>query len=168
MQEVLDIKGRLTLQKCNAAGEVFEEIKVNNSIVLTGRDLVAKLFAGVKGAKPVSHVAVGKGDATANVESMTGLQAELFRKKLQALDATSLADTKVDSKSRKIMTLKAELDFQEPPPNADGKPHLLTEAGLFNAADPTDANGVMYNRVVFPSISKTTDFKLTLIWEIIF
>ena len=40
----------------------------------------------------------------------------------------------------------------------------LTEAGLFNAA----AAGVMYNRVVFPPINKTADFKLTLIWEIIF
>lgn len=168
MQEVLDIKGRLTLQKRNASGEVFEEIKAPNSIVLTGRDLVAKLFAGVSGARPVSHVAVGKGDATNDVESMDGLQAELFRKKLQPLEPTSLADTKLDDKTRKIITLKAELDFQEPPPNADGKPHLLTEAGLFNSADASDTSGVMYNRVVFPSISKTSDFKLTLIWEIIF
>jgi hypothetical protein len=27
---------------------------------------------------------------------------------------------------------------------------------------------VMYNRVVFPVISKSADFKLTLIWEILF
>jgi hypothetical protein len=67
-----------------------------------------------------------------------------------------------------MVTLRAELDFQEPPPNADDSPHLLTEAGLFTSDDPADATGVMYNRVVFPVISKTTDFKLTLIWEIIF
>ena len=38
----------------------------------------------------------------------------------------------------------------------------LTEAGLF-----TEDN-VMYNRVVFLPINKTSDFQLTLIWEIVF
>lgn len=40
----------------------------------------------------------------------------------------------------------------------------LTEAGIFNSED----GGVMYNRVVFPEISKTDKFTLSLIWKISF
>ena len=40
----------------------------------------------------------------------------------------------------------------------------LTEAGIFNS----DNGGVMYNRVVFPEISKTDKLTLSLIWKISF
>ncbi len=40
----------------------------------------------------------------------------------------------------------------------------LTEAGIFNSED----GGVLYNRVVFPEISKTDKFTLSLIWKISF
>lgn len=40
----------------------------------------------------------------------------------------------------------------------------LTEAGIFNS----DNEGVMYNRVVFPEISKTDKLTLSLIWKISF
>jgi hypothetical protein len=41
---------------------------------------------------------------------------------------------------------------------------ILTEAGIFNSEN----GGVMYNRVVFPEISKTDKFTLSLIWKISF
>jgi hypothetical protein len=40
----------------------------------------------------------------------------------------------------------------------------LSEAGIFN----DESAGVMYNRVVFPEISKTDKFTLSLIWKISF
>jgi hypothetical protein len=40
----------------------------------------------------------------------------------------------------------------------------LTEAGIFNS----DNGGVMYNRVVFPEITKTDKLTLSLIWKISF
>jgi hypothetical protein len=40
----------------------------------------------------------------------------------------------------------------------------LTEAGIFNSEE----GGVLYNRVVFPEISKTDKFTLSLIWKISF
>lgn len=152
--EFLDMKGRLTLQKRNAANQVYEEIAANNSIVLKGRDLVAKLFINEKIA-PVSHIAVGSGTDAVDPIKNEQLTTELFRKGIDPIDPTqNLVDT---SDGRKKVTITAELDFNE----ANG---ALTEAGLFNAA----AGGVMYNRVVFPTINKTSDFKLTLIWEILF
>jgi hypothetical protein len=40
----------------------------------------------------------------------------------------------------------------------------LQEAAIFTA----EAGGIMYNRVVFEPVTKTTAFKLTLLWDIVF
>jgi hypothetical protein len=156
LRDALDPRGRLTVQKTDARNTLVETIHVHNSIVLSGRDLIAKLF--VKETKnainPVSHVAVGTG--TTPVEPADEkLAKEVFRKEIAPIDPSRHIAT-TDEKKRKV-TVTAELDFGEA--NA-----ALTEAGLFNA----DEHGVMYNRVVFPPINKTSDFKLTLIWEIVF
>ncbi|MGB8698135.1 MAG: hypothetical protein WCD18_01855 [Thermosynechococcaceae cyanobacterium] len=152
--EFLDMKGQLTLQKRNAANEVFAEMAALNSIVLSGRDLVAKLFINEK-IDPISHIAVGKGTDPIDPVKDETLAAETFRKPITPIDLTQNLTTTSDGKKK--VTVTAELDFNE----ANG---ALTEAGLFNAA----TDGVMYNRVVFPEINKTSDFKLTLIWEILF
>jgi hypothetical protein len=154
VSEYLDMKGRLTLQKRNAANQVLAEIAVNNNIVLSGRDLVAKLFINEK-IDPISHIAVGTGTDPVNPGADTQLQTQFFRKAIAPVDPTQNLTTTGDGRKKVMIT--AELDFSE----ANG---ALTEAGLFNA--PT--GGVMYNRVVFPAINKTGDFKLTLIWEILF
>lgn len=152
--DALDMKGRLTLQKLDARGEIVEQLAADNSIVLSGRDLVAKLFIN-ETIDPISHVAVGTGPSAVNPAADVKLQTELFRKPINPLDPTQHLSTTSDNKKKVVIT--AELDFNE----ANG---ALTEAGLFNAASA----GVMYNRVVFPPINKTADFKLTLIWEIVF
>ena len=90
-------------------------------------------------------------DAAANSQ----LESELFRKEINPIDITKDLTTTNDNKKKVMIT--AELDFNE----GNG---ALTEAGLFNA----DSGGIMYNRVVYLPINKTSDFKLTLIWEIIF
>jgi hypothetical protein len=154
ISDTLDMQGRLTLQQRNAADEILAEIEANNSIVLSGRDLVAKMFIN-EPITPISHVAVGTGNLAVNPASDTGLQAELFRKPINPIDPSQHLTTTGDNKKK--VTITAELDFSE----ANG---ALTEAGLFNA----ESDGVMYNRVVFPPINKTTDFKLTLIWEVLF
>ena len=154
VSEYIDMKGRLTLQKRNAANEILEEIAANNNIVLRGRDLVAKLFINEK-IDPISHVAVGTGTDPVDPKNDTKLRSQLFCKPITPVNpAQNLTNTPDD---RIKVTITAELNFDE----ANG---ALTEAGLFNAL----TNGVMYNRVVFPAINKTSDFKLTLIWEILF
>ena len=153
LQEALDPRGRLTVQKTDARNSLVETIHVQNSIVLSGRDLIAKLF--VKEAiEPVSHVAVGTGTTPVQAADET-LANEVFRKPITPIDPSQHIITTAENK-RKV-TITADLNFGE-------ANDALTEAGLFNAASA----GVMYNRVVFPPINKTADFKLTLIWEIIF
>jgi hypothetical protein len=153
LRDALDPRGRLTVEKTDARNILVETIHVHNSIVLSGRDLIAKLFVK-QPIEPVSHVAVGTGSTPVQA-SDAALVKELFRKPIAPIDPSRHISTTGENK-RKV-TITADLDFKE----ANG---ALTEAGLFNAA----AAGVMYNRVVFPPINKTTDFKLTLIWEITF
>ena len=150
----MELKGRLTLHLRNTADEIVEAITVPNSIVLDGRDLVAKLFIN-ETIDPVSHVAVGTGATPVDPVADTALDGELFRKTIDPIDPTLHLTTTPDDKKKVVITV--ELDFSE----GNG---ALTEAGLFNA----DPGGVMYNRVVFLPINKTTDFKLTLLWEIVF
>lgn len=154
VHEYIDMKGHLTIRKLNAEGGLVEQVSVPNAIVLTGRDLVAKQFIK-ETINPVSHLAVGTGTSAVNPAADTKLGSELFRKAVNPIDPTKHLTTTADNKKK--VTITADLDFNE----GNG---ALTEAGLFNA----DKDGIMYNRVVFPPVNKTTDFKLTLIWEIIF
>jgi hypothetical protein len=152
--ESIDPKGRLTLQMRDAQGVLVNEYAANNSIVLTGRDLVAKQFAG-QAVAPISHVAVGTGAGATDPNVTASLGTELFRKAINPINPAQHITTTGDNKKK--VTFSCDLDFSE----ANG---ALTEAGLFNAS----SNGTMYNRVVFPAVNKTNAFKLTLIWEITF
>lgn len=169
MADSLDMKGKLIIQRINPAGQLIDEVKANNFIVYTGRDLVARMFLAEQ-VDPIRYIAIGSGSNPVNPVSDTALQQELYRKEVKPLDLSrDLGDTEevpvqaesgvVNQKNRKVR-FSVDLDFAEPP----NQPAILTEAGLFNAAQ----GGIMYNRVVFPNITKTGDFKLTLVWEIIF
>ncbi len=163
LSEALDIQGQLTLQKRDGEDRVIEIIQAKNSIVLTGRELVAKLFIqGIKDTiQPVSHVAVGTG-GTAVTAQDSKLATELFRKPINPIDVgRDLQSMKhTDGSIRKKVMITADLDLAD----AIGG---LTEAALFTGAQDSKT-AVMYNRVVFPVINKSADFKLTLIWEILF
>jgi len=154
--EALDMQGCLTLQLCDAAGRMIHRQSAPNHIVLSGRDLVARMFV-LGDLKPISHLAVGKG-IQAVTASDTKLATEIARvpiKPLQ-LDRDLLEISTEDGKDkRKKVVIHAELGY------AQGN-ETLTEAALFNQ------NGIMYNRIVFAPVQKTQDFVLTLIWEITF
>ena len=93
--------------------------------------------------------------AATNPTTTAALQSEFFRKQIQVIDVTNDIVQLNDGKIK--VRISCDLDANE----GNG---AITEAGIFNAS----ANGTMYNRVVFPPVNKTTDFQLTLIWEITF
>jgi hypothetical protein len=68
-----------------------------------------------------------------------------------------LNPTKLTGGSDIVVTLSSTFGYDD----ANG---TLTEAGIFNS----DHGGVLYNRVVFPEITKTDKFTLSLIWKISF
>ncbi|NEO25275.1 MAG: hypothetical protein F6K57_40305 [Moorea sp. SIO4A5] len=160
--ENLDMKGRLIIQKYNPQAQLVQEVKADNSIVYTGRELVAKLFTN-QTIDPIRYIALGTGGSTVAPANDIQLENEVFRKELKPFDLGKdlIESGDGDSKKCKIM-LSVDLDFGEP----DKQPVELTEAGLFNS--PEQSQGIMYNRVTFPKITKSEQFKLTLVWEILF
>ena len=159
MKETNDLRGRLTLRISDVEGRVLREESTRNRIVTSGRTLVAHLFGGPpSGPQPtrVTHMAVGT-DGTAPADADTALKAQRGARK-QIGDV--VYEPFDDAGTQRVRArLTAEFDFTE----ANGS-EPLREAGVFNAADA----GVMYNRVVFESVTKTTAFKLTLLWDIVF
>lgn len=153
IQDTMDIKGSLTIQKRDLNNQLVEEIHANNTIVTSGRRLVAKLFSKdfKDTIKPVSHIAIGINDKAVSDDDLQ-LAQEIFRKKINPIKDSDLV---VLPDKRIKLTITADLQ----PKDGNGE---LKEAALFNE------DKVMYNRVIFKPINKTEDFTLTLIWEIIF
>ena len=154
IQDTMDIKGSLTIQKRDLNNQLVEEIRANNTIVTSGRRLVAQLFSKdfKDTIKPVSQIAIGGNDKAVSDDDLQ-LAEEIFRKKINPIKDSDLV-LLPDSKRIKL-TITADLQAGE----GNGE---LKEAALFNE------DKVMYNRVIFKPINKTSDFTLTLIWEITF
>jgi len=154
IQDTMDIKGSLTIQKRDLNNQLVEEIHANNTIVTSGRRLVAQLFSQEfkDTIKPVSQIAIGGNDKAVSDDDLQ-LAQEIFRKKINPIKDSDLV-LLPDSKRIKL-TITADLQAGE----GNGE---LKEAALFNE------DKVMYNRVIFKPINKTPDFTLTLIWEITF
>ncbi|MDZ8263317.1 hypothetical protein [Nostoc sp. ChiQUE01b] len=156
MTDALDIKGNLVIQKISTNEQIIETIHAHNNIVTTGRYLVAQRFIQTD-VGTISYFAVGTGSSPVLPDEIK-LNQENFRKKLPDLNIRNLEKiTRQNREERIKLSIKADLETGE----ANG---ALTEAALFTA----EPNSIMYNRVVFESIEKTKDFKLTLVWEILF
>src|SRR5215471_1590872 len=127
--ESLDMQGKLTVQVRNAIGTVINEIAAPNSIVLTGRDLVAKMFINEK-IDPISYLAVGASNTAVDPPNDKALGSEVARvpiKQILADQALTTVSSDDGKDKRKKVTITAEL-------NLDQGNATLTEAGLFNAA----------------------------------
>ncbi|WP_157270365.1 hypothetical protein [Azohydromonas aeria] len=157
MLETMDMRGRVRLLVEDRDGRVLLDRSHANRIVQSGRDLVARRFAGVPGTPPaiVSHMAVGTG-AAAPTDADVKLVAERARNAIAAPVYSAVVDGGVQ---RVKVSLQTVFDFGE----ANGA-EPLREAGIFTAASA----GTMYNRVVFDPVTKANTFKLTLIWDIVF
>lgn len=160
MDEKQDMYGQLTLVCTDSAGCEVWRRQMRNHIVTSGRNLVAELFSGtIAGAPPsaVTHMAVGT-DAAAAADGDLSLTAQRGARK--AISSATISQFAEAGVTRVRVSLQTVFDFNE----ANDAVVPLREAGIFTAA----AGGVMYNRVVFPAVTKTNAFKLTLLWDIVF
>jgi hypothetical protein len=151
-----DIKGKLIIQKFDTDGNLVDEKTTFNSITTAGRRLVADLFkfnmldSQDDKIKRISWIHLGRSNAPFKPEH-TELQDHVGRTKINSVEYVPTGNDRVS------MRLVGELGTQDC--NAE-----LKEAGLFT----DDAKPVMYNRVIFDTITKSDKFKLTLIWELTF
>src|SRR5262245_849324 len=156
MIENNEMHGALTLCMTDGQGRIVHRTRHGNRIVTTGRDLVAKLFAAqVAGVPPgaVTHMALGT-DGTDPTDADAALRAEIAPRKPVSVEYSKITESGVER-------IRARLTSVFESGEANG---ALREAGIFTAA----SGGVMYNRVKYDTVTKTADFKLTLIWDVVF
>lgn len=163
MREQNNMRGALTLQLTDRAGQLVHQCHYQNRIVTSGRTLVAQLFAGQAGGAPpsqVTHMAVGT-DSTPAADTDVALKAERApRRPITNVDYSEISEGAGEDEVKRVRArLTAIFDFND----ANGA-EPLQEAGIFTAEN----DGVMYNRVVFEPVTKTNAFKLTLLWDIVF
>ena len=157
VHEDLDLTGRLTICRTTPDGRRTRAVRVPNAITRHGRQLVARLFNHDKTGDPIQRVSkmqVGSsGKAFDPADEALGSPIE-DPIDVQQIEEIEITDP-TTGRPRVMLRLTAELGEDD---------HIgeLREAGLF-----TD-DGLMYNRVVFDTITKSDQFKLTLIWEITF
>ena len=153
----LSISGHLTATLHHRGGKMLDTRHVSNSITLAARDLVMHLYNGDPNLKDtvkrLTQMRLGTGK-TAFAANQTALATQLE----QGIPIEIYESSAIDAQSkmpRKQLRLTATLNENQ----CNGE---LQEEGLFTSDD------VMYNQVVFAPINKSDQFKLTLVWEIIF
>ena len=163
MQESMEMKGQMTIFLTGQDGKVVYEKTHKNRIVKGGRRLVAQLFGGITSGTPpakVTHMGVGTGSTAPDDEQVDLVAPRLPRNPITSVTYSELVETSSGAPVKRIRaSLQTIFDFGE----ANGA-EPLREAGIFTAG----TGGTMYNRVVFDAVTKSSNFKLTLIWDIVF
>lgn len=154
-REDLNIAGRLTLRKITLDGVLVDETQAHNDITLAGRSLVARLFnkdSAAVNTSRVSKIGVGRSQNKFDPKS-TALGDKVGETPISRIETSEVVDA--SGRPRVLLRLVGELGEND-------CNDALCEAALF-----TDDN-VMYNRVSFDTVTKSRQFKLTLVWEIMF
>jgi hypothetical protein len=150
-------RGRLRLAVRDRDGAVTER-RATNVVLQGGAQVVASLFAGAAGAKPIDRIGVGFGVEGADVAA-TGL--------------TPPADASIPAAA--LSTPVAPADFAIAT-DADARLVRVTVAPIFkptvDLADVTEAGLLagdsLYNQVVFEPVTLHVGQDVTFFWEIDF
>lgn len=167
------MRGQLVIQLVAQDGTLVDERRAHNAVLQGGGTLVARLFAGQL-AGGITHMGVGTSDvpegdrfATTALANPAGPDALTGGTEV-AITADQISVQPPDEVSR---TVKVRIRATLPASAAVG---TIREAALLSRAvapgsepDP-NAEPVLYNRVVFPPLTKRNDHDLSLFWEVMF
>ncbi|MDH3973538.1 MAG: hypothetical protein OEV42_04585 [Deltaproteobacteria bacterium] len=155
LKEKHKLEGRLFIFLHDLTDRPVGRYKIDNLITNRGRNLLATFLAGqIEGLSQLT-IAVGSGDDTP-MTTDTALNKQVAEAKIiKDHISTELNDDEVK------ITLRATL-----PPAEQGEEQSLQEAGIVIGL--TDGTRVLYNRTVFPVITRTDSLKISLSWELLF
>ena len=144
-------------------GALVAERRAHNTVMASGAQLIADLFAG--SGSPITHMGVGTSDATpddVNVTALTnaadGDDGALEGETVGAIPAEAFVATVIPE--RRVVQVRVRGTLPD-----DAAIGRIREAGLVSQSD---AGTVLYNRVVFAPVDKRDDHELTLFWEVEF
>jgi hypothetical protein len=163
MRQELSPTGRLHLVlRDPRTRTVVIERWVPNLVTTAGRTLLADLLTGT--VQGIAHIklAVGSGSNPA-APADTELNQELRRVDTE-FEATHVTE---GDPPRSVTAVSAVLDAE-----LGGQALELREAGLVMTllapGEGQPESEILYNRVVFPIITKEPELQMTLTWEVIF
>lgn len=167
------MRGHLVIQLMAQDGTIVEQRSAHNAVLQGGGTLVARLFAGQL-AGGITHMGVGTSDApesdrfsTAALANPDGADALAGGTEV-AIAPDQISVQPPDETSR---TVKVRIRGTLPASAAVGtirEASLLSRAVAPGDAPDPNAPAVLYNRVVFPPLTKRNDHDLTLFWEVTF
>ena len=157
MIEQHGLGGCLHIVLRDLSGTVHEQRQVRNLITTTGKMLLANYFSGIILGKPELAIAVGSsGDEVS--ETDTALKNEVEK---AVATVPSVHVKKEGGVDRVVATVTATLQATQ-----EEKQQQLREAGIL--ITPPNSDPVLYNRVVFPVVTRTGNMEMTLTWELVF
>jgi hypothetical protein len=152
------VRGRLTLVVRGADGAELAARSAHNVVLQGGAELVASLFSGAEGAKPIDTIQVGFAQDGADVGATAltpppngGIEASALRSAVQKDDFA--AETDNDTRLVRVSVATVFKPTVELPD--------VTEAGLL-------AGERLYNQVVFEPVTLRPGQDVTFFWEIDF
>jgi hypothetical protein len=160
------MRGRIRLELTDGTGAVIDVRQADNAVLQSGGTLVAQLFAGLAGARGITHMGVGTSDAPETEAFSTVALAnpdgpdKLSGETEAAIPPEAIV---VDPPDPITRTVRVRIRATLPATAAVG---VVREAGLVSrtAAPPS----VLYNRVTFAPLTKGADHELTMFWEVSF
>lgn len=157
------MRGILHLELNRSDGTVVATRNARNTVLRGGGELIANLFTGSAG--PITHMAVGTSDDDPTSVEVTALANDdgngspgLTGSTVAAIPPEAFGIT-VDAQQRRVV-VKVRATLPD-----DAAIGTVREAGLVSRQGGTD---VLYNRVIFPPVSKSDDHDLTMFWEVEF
>lgn len=153
--EHTSIQGLLTLELRDQHGALVERRRVENLITHAGKLLLARLIGGKASGAVTIAIAVGGTDTAPALD-----QTALLKK---------LAEAPADMNEPVVEGDRVRANVRATIPQG-GDPQVvlpLTEAGILVRVG-ADATGVLFNRVTFPVISKSSTMSLLLSWDLTF
>lgn len=157
------MRARLHLQITTADGRVATERRAANTVMQSGAQLIADLFAGT--GSPITHMGVGTSAAAPDDVTVVALtngapggDEALTGDTSGAIPPEAFTARVVPEQRVVQVRVRATL------PNAAAVGRIR-EAGLLSVKEGAT---VLYNRVVFAPVDKGDDHELTLFWEVDF
>lgn len=157
------MKARLHVQLTDQYGAVVDERRACNTVMESGAQLIADLFAGT--GTPITHMGVGTNDADPDDVTVAALTNDtngdddpLDGATAGAIPSDAFTATVVPE--RRVVQVRVRGTLA-----ADAAVGRIREAGLVSEGA---GGSVLYNRVVFAPVDKRDDHELTLFWEVEF
>lgn len=153
--ESIGVAGRIHLSVYEPGGRLVEERRVNNLVTLEGRRLLGRCLAGLVIPGTQLQLAIGTGTRATSLDDLT------LEREVAAVPVDS-PQVVVDGDGA---TRRAMLRVRAVFPALVGETQLIGEAGVVLQVG---GQPLLFNRAIFPVVSRAERLEVALAWEILF